>query len=107
MLHASDRLQNGLHLRGLCQIKKQSLPLKVTLLSMKRCARESRITSLIFHDFSKRDNGQKRNISLVNGLFGRKWREKIAEQQEGEYAEEDKNSEDMDIRDNICVSSFR
>ena len=58
--------------------------------------------SLIFHDCSKRDNGQKRNISLVNGLFGRKWREKIAEQQEGEYAEEDKNSEDMDIRDDIC-----
>ena len=58
--------------------------------------------SLIFHDFSKRDNGQKRNISLVNGLFGRKWREKIAEQQVLDYAEEDKNSEDMDIRDNIC-----
>ena len=29
-------------------------------------------TSLLFHDFSKSDNGRKRNISLVNGLCGRK-----------------------------------
>lgn len=63
---------------------------------------EKPFISLIYHDFSKRENGQKRNISLVKGLFGREWREKIAEQQERDYAEEDKNSEDMEIRDNIC-----
>lgn len=33
---------------------------------------------LIFHDFSKRDNGLKRNISLVNRLFDREWRKKCA-----------------------------
>jgi len=63
---------------------------------------EKPFVSLIFHDFSKSDNDKKINISLANGLIGREWRETIAEQQEREYAEKDKNSEDMEICDNLC-----
>lgn len=66
---------------------------------------EKPFESLSFHDFTRRDNcSKRRNKSLVNGLFGRKWREKLEKQQEREYAEEEKNSEEssLDIRDNIC-----
>ena len=61
--------------------------------------------SLLFHDFTRRDNcGKRRNKSRVNGLFGREWREKIEEKEQREFADEDNESEEsfLDIRDNIC-----
>ena len=64
--------------------------------------------NLSFNDGSRRDYLNYTpgpNVSRVNGMFGRKWREMIEKQQEREYAEEDQknaNESALSYGDNIC-----